>query len=120
MARVLVVEDDEFLSRQLRDWCLHHKCEVDVVSSGLEALEHLQFAQYDLVFMDWRLPEMTGIDVCKEYRSAGGTAPILMLSGNSSDEHRAAGLDAGANDFLQKPFTIQQLTTKFNSLLNRP
>lgn len=117
MARVLLVEDDEDLSRRLRDWCIFQKHLVDVASSGQEALEQLRFNQYDLVVLDGRLPEMTGIEVCKEYRSSGGMTPILMLTGNPSSDHKAACLDAGATDYLQKPCTLAALKAKFNSLL---
>lgn len=118
MARILVVEDDEDLSERLKDWLLFEKHIVETVFSGPEAVEHLQFGQYDIIVLDWHLPGMDGPDVCKQYRASGGATPILMLTGRDGAAAKVAGLEAGANDFLAKPFHLKDLSARLAKLLS--
>ena len=117
MARILVVEDDADLSERLKDWLVFEKHIVETVFSGPEALEHLQFCQYDVVVLDWHLPGMDGPDVCKNYRLSGGLTPILMLTGRDGAAAKVAGLEAGASDFLAKPFHLKDLSARLTRLL---
>jgi DNA-binding response OmpR family regulator len=119
MAKILVVEDDPDLSERLKDWLTFQKHDVELVYTGPEALENLQFGEFDIAVLDWTLPGMDGPDVCKEYRKAGGTKPILMLTGHDSAEAKATGLAAGANDFLIKPFHLKELSARLETLLQK-
>ncbi|HEY9787736.1 MAG TPA: response regulator [Candidatus Obscuribacterales bacterium] len=118
MPRVLLAEDDTFLSEQIRQWLEFEKFIVDAVFTGPEAVEHLQFETYDIVVLDGHLPGMDGLEVCKQFRSTGGTTPILMLSGRDTAQDKQAGLAAGANDYLLKPFHLKELSARLKKLIS--
>ncbi len=117
MPKVLLVEDDVNLSDTVKEWLLYEQFDVETAHSGPEAMEQLEFSTFDLVILDWHLPGMDGIDICKNYRAAGGTTPIIMLTGMDNAEERQAGLRAGANDYLKKPFKLKELSQRLKSLL---
>lgn len=120
MAKVLLVEDEKALSDVVVDWLTSQQYLVDHVDNGKEAMDRLRFYQYDLVILDWNLPEMEGIDVCKQFRLGGGLTPILMLTGKRAIEDKESGLDAGADDYLTKPFHMKELSARIRALLRRP
>jgi two-component system response regulator QseB len=117
MAKLLLVEDDENLRETVQDWLIFEKHTVEIAITGPEALEQLSISQYDLIVLDWYLPDIDGLEVLKRYRASGGTAPVLMFSGRDSDEARQAGLDAGATKFLIKPFRLQELSANIKEAL---
>jgi len=117
MAKLLLVEDDPCLSETVSQWLQFEKHLVETAFTGPEAVEQLRFETFDIIVMDWHIPEMTGIEVTKQYRSAGGTTPILMLSGNDTSAERQEGLRAGANDYLKKPFHLKELSIRLQKLL---
>ncbi|HEY9777413.1 MAG TPA: response regulator transcription factor [Planktothrix sp.] len=120
MAKILVVEDDGQLSAVVRDWLSHkEKHAVDVVETGAEALSRLQTVTYDAVILDLRLPDMSGLDVCRQFRAAGGQLPIIMLTGKSKLHEKTEGLDSGADDYLTKPFHPEELAARLRALLRR-
>src|SRR5207237_8735076 len=100
MAKILVVEDYQPMSSAIEDWLTHETHQVEVVVSGDEALDRLRVYKYDVVILDWGLPGLSGLDVCKQFRSKGGTTPILMLTGKGAVDDKEAGLDTGADDYL--------------------
>ncbi len=118
MARILVVEDDENLCQTVQDWLIFEKHIVEVAMTGPEALEQLSLSSFDLIVLDWYLPDIDGIDVLKQYREQGGTTPVVMLTGRDSDVARKAGMAAGANKFLKKPFNLKDLSDQISRLLN--
>ena len=120
MAKILIVEDDDALSESLKAWLETEMHRVDIVSNGLTALEYLRTSQYDLVILDWNLPGCEGIDVCRDYRAAGGDAYIIMLTGQSDQGHKEHGLDTGADDYVTKPFDSRELAARIRALLRRP
>lgn len=120
MAKLLVVEDDPKLSDQLRQFLMEMKHEVETVNDGSEAADRLKFYHYDLVVLDWNLPGKDGVDVCREYREHGGATPIIMLTGMDQLRQKEAGLDAGADDYLTKPFEPRELGARVRALLRRP
>lgn len=117
MAKILLVEDDPCLSETVSQWLQFEKHMVETAFTGPEAVEQLRFETFDIIVMDWHIPEMTGIEVTKQYRSGGGTTPILMLSGNDTSAERQEGLKAGANDYLKKPFHLKELSVRLQKLL---
>lgn len=118
MAKILLVEDDPCLSETVAQWLTFEKHMVETAFTGPEAVEQLNFETFDIIVMDWHIPEMTGIEVTKQYRTKGGTTPILMLSGNDTTAERQEGLRAGANDYLKKPFHLKELSQRLQKLLN--
>lgn len=120
MAKVIIVEDDEALCDTIEEWLKleHHLSEV--IHDGTQALESLKTFEYDLIILDLLLPGLHGIELCKQFRSHGGTTPILILTAKDAINERAEGLDAGADDYLTKPFHPQELLARVRALLRRP
>ncbi len=117
--RILVVEDDPRMSglicEVLRDNCYA----VDPANDGASASDLMAVNQYDLVVLDWGIPAPSGIELLQIWRGQGQTMPILMLTGRSTVEDRAGGLDTGADDYLTKPFSFVELLARVRSLLRR-
>jgi DNA-binding response OmpR family regulator len=120
MAKILLVEDERELADVVLDCLKAQNFLVDHVENGREALDRLKFFQYDLVVLDWQLPGMAGIDVCSQFRSMGGATPILMLTGKRTVDDKEAGFEAGADDYLTKPFQARELVARLKALLRRP
>jgi DNA-binding response OmpR family regulator len=120
MAKILVVEDEDELAEVICEWLGDEQHTVDRVSDGTEAAERLRFYTYDIVVLDWNLPGLPGIEVCRSFRKQGGAAPVLMLTGKAEIENKEEGLDAGADDYLTKPFHPRELTARIRALLRRP
>lgn len=120
MAKILIVEDDAHLLEDVVDWLQFEQHTVESVKDGKEGDERLRFYKYDLVILDWELPGMHGIEVCSRYRAGGGLTPILMLTGKGHINDKEQGLDAGADDYLTKPFHLKELSARVRALLRRP
>lgn len=117
--RVLLVEDEHkvasFIARSLRE----NAYAVDVAETGERGLELAAENPYDLILLDLRLPGLDGIEVCRELRQAGVESPILMLTARTMVEQRVEGLDAGADDYLTKPFALAELHARVRALTRR-
>jgi DNA-binding response OmpR family regulator len=120
VAKVLLVEDDGNVSDAVQEVLRFEGYIVDAVDNGQDALYRLKYHSYDLMIIDWGLPDMTGIEVCAQYRQAGGTVPILMLTGRGGIDDKVTGLDYGADDYLTKPFDTDELTARVRAILRRP
>ncbi|MBX3073741.1 response regulator transcription factor [Candidatus Obscuribacterales bacterium] len=121
MAKILLVEDDDSLAFLLKMQLEQSRHLIDVARRGLDALSQLRGnSSYELVILDWMLPDIAGVDVCKQYRSSGGRTPVLMLTAKGTVEDKATGLNAGADDYLVKPFHPTELDARVNALLRRP
>ncbi len=120
MAKILLVEDDTDLSGRVGEWLTFEQHSVESVFDGLEASQRLRIYSYEVVILDWELPKMSGIEVCKEFRGRGGATPILMLTGKGTVTEKEAGLDAGADDYLTKPFHLKELSARIRALMRRP
>jgi DNA-binding response OmpR family regulator len=120
MGKILLVEDDTDLAMTVSEWLGLEQHLVESVFNGIDALERLHMCDYDAIVLDWILPDVSGIDVCKSFRANQGTTPIIMLTGMSSIADREKGLDAGADDYLTKPFAMRELSARLRALLRRP
>jgi DNA-binding response OmpR family regulator len=119
MSKILIVEDEEDLAAQVRDWLVREHHTVKHVANGSDAVDQLAVSKYDVIILDWLLPGMDGIQVCKKYRSMGGKTPILMLTAKSTIEDKETGLDSGADDYLSKPFHLKELSARIRALIRR-
>jgi len=117
MARVLVVEDDLDIAPPLVRALSREGHEVDMASTGAEALKRVP--QCDLVLLDLGLPDKDGLEVCREFRSLGLDTPVLMLTARTSEADIIVGLDAGADDYLTKPFRVAEMQARVRALLRR-
>lgn len=120
MAKILLVEDDTNLGQLLKLQLEQGRHLVDHVAGGFIALSQLKVNTYELIILDWMLPDLSGVDVCRQFRGQGGRTPILMLTARGSVEDRASGLNAGADDYLVKPFAPVELNARVQALLRRP
>jgi DNA-binding response OmpR family regulator len=120
VARILLVEDDEDLALTVSDSLTSEKHTVQIVHDGLDAQELLRVEGYDVIVLDWSLPGMSGVDLLRRYRANGGEAFVIMLTGRDTVENTEIGLDAGADDYLTKPFDLRELAVRVKTLLRRP
>jgi len=120
MAKILVVEDDLDMAGMVEDWLNFEHHVVEVVNRGDDAIDRLKFYGYDLVVLDLHLPEKSGFEVLEAYRQSGGQSPVLILTGKNAIEDKTRGLDAGADDYLTKPFNAKELSARIRALLRRP
>lgn len=118
--RLLVAEDDPGLRSVLERALRRNGYAVDAVADGDRALACLRGLPYDAVVMDWRMPGSAGIDVVRAARRAGAQVPILLLTARDTTADRVEGLDAGADDYLVKPFELAELLARLRALLRRP
>src|SRR5215471_3414141 len=117
--RILLVEDEPDAARILAKGLRRQKYAVDVAADGEEAEYQASVNDYDLIILDVMLPRKDGLDVCRELRAAGSAVPILMLTARDAVQDRIAGLDAGADDYLSKPFDLHELLARVRALLRR-
>jgi two-component system response regulator MprA len=115
---VLVVDDDAPIAAGLRRWLHHMGCTVEVAGDGAAALDLAARRQPDLVLLDLMMPGLDGVEVCRRLRS-GGDVPILMLTARDAVGDRVRGLDAGADDYLVKPFAYEELMARVRALFRR-
>lgn len=117
--RILLVEDDENLQKHVKDNLIAAKYSVDVASDGESGLFQGQEYPYDAAVIDLGLPKLDGVSVVKSLREQGFTFPILILTARGSWQDKVSGLDAGADDYLTKPFHIEELLARLNALIRR-
>jgi two-component system OmpR family response regulator len=117
--RLLVVEDDADTGRILRHALTGEQHVVEVTTEGTEGLWMATEFDFDLVILDWTLPDLSGIEICRTLRERERWMPVLMLTGNSEVHQRVTGLNAGADDYLTKPFALDELKARVNALGRR-
>ncbi|MDQ6670958.1 MAG: response regulator transcription factor [Chloroflexota bacterium] len=115
---VLIVDDDARV-RQLLTWTLEHQFQVVAAADGMTALETARQIKPDLYLIDVGMPDMSGIELCRQLRAEDVISPILMLTGFSGEEDKVAGLEAGADDYQTKPFASRELLARIAALLRR-
>ncbi len=117
--RILIIEDDQAILKLLRRGLTYEGYVVDTATDGRMGLIQARDHTPDLVILDWMLPGMDGLDVCHRLRTAGGSIPILMLTAKDTVQDRVQGLDAGADDYMVKPFNLDELLARVRALLRR-
>lgn len=120
MAKILFVDDDMDFLQVMCNYLILEMHSVDTARDGREALELLKLSRYDIVILDLNLPRVDGLAVCREYRSEGGSARVMMLTGRTDINDKVRGFDAGADDYLTKPFDSRELSARIRALLRRP
>ncbi|MBX9572775.1 MAG: response regulator transcription factor [Candidatus Obscuribacterales bacterium] len=120
MAKILLVDDDvEFADKLSR----HLKTQghiVDVANSGSDALQLCKTLTFELLILDWQMPELTGLQVCQKLRGMGKLYPIIFLTGLDDVTYKESGLDSGADDYMVKPVDLRELAARIRSVLRRP
>lgn len=119
MAKLLLVDDDPDILEAARQWLEHDKHEVETAQTGIKGTKLLEAGNFDLVVLDWDLPDVNGIDILKRYRENGGLTPIIMLTGRSDIDFKCQGLDSGADDYITKPFHMKELLSRIRSILTK-
>src|SRR6266496_1783380 len=117
--RVLVVEDELKMAGLIRRGLVEEGHAADVASTGEDAIWMAQAHPYDAIVLDVMLPRLTGFETCRKLRNEGVWAPVLMLTARDAVEDRVAGLDAGADDYLTKPFSFAELLARLRALARR-
>ncbi|MCC5581854.1 response regulator transcription factor [Microtetraspora sp. AC03309] len=118
-ARLLVVDDEPALREALRSSLEFEGYKVETVADGSAALDRLEREPYDAVLLDVMMPRLDGLTTCRRLRSSGNHVPVLMLTARDAVGDRVSGLDAGADDYLVKPFELDELLARVRALLRR-
>jgi two-component system, OmpR family, response regulator MprA len=119
MPRVLIVDDEPAVRSALDRALRLERYDIDLAADGHEALDRLAEARLDAVVLDVAMPGIDGLEVCRRLRDAGDRTPVLMLTARDSIDDRVAGLDAGADDYLVKPFALKELKARLRALMRR-
>jgi DNA-binding response OmpR family regulator len=117
--KILVVEDDKRLSRFIARVLVEEGFTVDACLNGADAARQASAVRYDAVVLDWMLPDRDGLSVCRELRQSGNDVPVLMLTARGEVREKVVGLEAGADDYMVKPFDVEELVARVNALLRR-
>jgi two-component system response regulator MprA len=119
IVRILVVDDDRAVRESLRRSLAFNGYTVDLAEDGVEALEAITNERPDALVLDVMMPRLDGLEVCRQLRSTGDDLPILVLTARDTVSERVSGLDAGADDYLPKPFALEELLARLRALLRR-
>lgn len=118
--KILLAEDDVRLGKLILHKLTKENHTVDWVTNGIDALDYLQIGEvYDVAILDWMMPKKSGLDVCKQLRKAGNKLPIIMLTAKDAIDDRVLGLDAGADDYIVKPFEFVELLARIRAVTRR-
>lgn len=117
--RILLAEDEKHLNEVITNTLIKNHYSVDSCQNGEEALSYLEMAEYDAVILDIMMPRLSGLDVLKKLRNSGNKIPVLLLTAKDSIEDRVTGLDAGADDYLIKPFAFDELLARIRVMLRK-
>ncbi len=119
MAKILLVEDESDLARLVQNWLTRDHHLVEIATDGSSALDRLKVSNYDLIILDVMLPGISGVDVCRDFRQARGTTPVIIITARASLADKEQGFLAGADDYLTKPFHLKELEFRVNALIRR-
>lgn len=117
--QILLVDDEVELTDPLRSILLREGYQVDVANDGINGNQLACSQEYDLIILDWLMPQLSGLEICQQLRSQGKTTPVLFLTAKDTIDDRVMGLDVGADDYLVKPFELRELLARVRALLRR-
>ncbi|MEB3226220.1 MAG: two-component system response regulator RppA [Synechococcus sp.] len=117
--RILLVDDERELREALSQVLVREGHTIELAENGQRGLELACGKEYDLLILDWMLPQCSGVEICRQLRTLGRTTPILFLTAKDTVDDRVSGLDAGADDYLVKPFELRELLARVRALLRR-
>lgn len=120
MAHILVADDDEMLAMVVSELVATKGHHSELALSAAASEQKLKDNIYDLIILDWEFPDGSGISIIEAFRKSGGLTPLLMLTGKSEADERSRGLDAGADDYVNKPYDERELLARVQALLRRP
>lgn len=120
--KILIIEDEENLAKLLKKGLEGHGYAVDFLTNGEEGLKRIEynFKDYDLFIIDWMLPKISGLGICKAIRERGINTPVIALTAKADTESKIEMLDAGADDYITKPFEFGELEARIRALVRRP
>lgn len=118
--RILIVEDEHRIAGTIKKGLVQEHYAVDLAYNGIDGFDLAASEDYDVIILDLLLPGMTGITVCQELRKKNIHTPILMLTAKAQIQDKVEGLDAGADDYLTKPFSFEELLARIRALTRRP
>lgn len=118
--KILVVEDEHLIANSIKKGLEQEHYTVDVAYDGLEGFDLAASGDYDIILLDLMLPQMNGIDICRQLRDEKIHTPILMLTAKSQLDDKVTGLNSGADDYLTKPFAFEELLARIRALTRRP
>lgn len=117
--KALVIEDDKHLSCQIEECLTSDNLSIERAETASDALQLLGYSVFDVLILDWNLPDMQGIELLRQFRKNGGQTPVLMLTGMNRTDDKVLGLGTGADDYLTKPFEMRELQARVQALLRR-
>lgn len=120
MPKILYVEDDKDLALMVSEWLRAENYNIELVHDGRDGWEYIRMSAYDLIILDWELPGLSGVEILKRYRDIKGMTPVLMLTGKGQIQDKEDGFEAGADDYLTKPFSMKELSARLRALMRRP
>src|SRR6185437_1828594 len=120
MAKILYLEDDKKTADLVSTGLKAQSYQIEQMADGNEALDRLKLYQYDIAILDWTVPGLSGAEVLIQYRRHGGKIPIIMLTAKHDTADKEEALDAGADDYVTKPFEFRELAARIRALLRRP
>ncbi len=117
--RILIVEDEPGIASFLSDGLKEEGYSVDIVFDGKEGLDAIHATEYDLLLVDWMLPGISGVELCRHFRKHNTTTPIILLSARDTTQDVVYGLESGVNDYVRKPFSFDELLARIRAQLRR-
>jgi two-component system, OmpR family, manganese sensing response regulator len=120
MSKILLVDDDAGVRTTVNQMLQVDNYLVDLAENAAAAFDQLAVVDYDLLILDWELPDGSGYQICQNYRTRGGKAPVLFLTGQTQVDQKVSAFNAGADDYLTKPFHMKELQVRVRALLRRP
>ncbi len=117
--KILIVEDEKKIANSLKKNFNDEGFNTSVCYNGIDALNIVSKEKFDLILLDWRIPEITGIDVCKRIRSANNQTPIILLTALTNIKNKVEALNCGADDYITKPFSFEEVLARVNALIRR-